>query len=391
MANSGGGLLVYGVKEDRANGKSAAGEIRPVGEVGEVELRRMRQMLNNLIYPAVTNMELLPLFPEGQAAEGVLALNVLPSPDVPHLVHPKGEREWFQAPWRNGPDTALMTERQLANEYRRREQNRREHEQDLNDLYDGFLHAVDAAPGSDGPVWVVAVAQPVQPYPDPRRLSKIGAQRFLEYVDNHPWVYQRQWGDKMSPIYLTSGSEVRYGLKKYVRLASVTQEENRTYSARVEVHGNGAVAVGFTRDGHLHRGDIHDGHVAIPDVESVGLDLAAMMMLMVHAGNTIGDFHARIGVSAAPVAFRAPDSLQNDLYRPADQRYQTTGLRPVDGVVVTQMGRTEMLASVTQLIGDAMRQIGTPYNTNAVDLDRMLKGTAFGDIFNRPGTRLSGE
>ena len=383
MANSGGGLIVYGVQEDRSAGSSAAGKIVPVPEIDEAALKRMRQVLYNLIYPAVTRTEFLLLSPEREPDRLVLALHVLPSEDTPHLVHPKREREWFQAPWRNGPDTALMTERQLADAYRRREQHRHQREQDLDDLYAGVLRSVNADTGSDGRVWVVAAAHPMQPHPDPRRLSKIGATRFLNIVDRHPWVENRPWGDKISPLYLTSGSDVRYGLKLYHRTRSEKSDLGKTWTSRVEVHGNGAVAVGFTRDGELNRDDAHQGHVPITDIEAVGLDLAAMILLMVHAGNTVGDYQVKIGLSSAPEAFRTPASGMRGRYYPADDRYQTQGLQPVEGIAITQLGRTQMLESVTDLIGDAMRQIGSAYQQTGSDLEQLLNDTAFDDLLKR--------
>lgn len=80
---------------------------------------------------------------------------------------------------------------------------------------------------------------------------------------------------------------------------------------------------------------MHEGHVPIADIEAVGLDMAAMILLMVHAGNTAGDYQVKIGLSSDPEAFRTPASGMRARYHPADDRYQTQGLRPVEGVATT--------------------------------------------------------
>jgi hypothetical protein len=51
MANSGGGMLVYGVQESRESGTSAAETIVGVGVGDEDTIRDIRRVAGNLIYP----------------------------------------------------------------------------------------------------------------------------------------------------------------------------------------------------------------------------------------------------------------------------------------------------------------------------------------------------
>src|SRR3954452_3537605 len=64
LANSGGGMIVYGVAESTVAGTSAADHVVPVGPVDETAIRAIRQVAGNAIYPPVTGTQLLPIAPE---------------------------------------------------------------------------------------------------------------------------------------------------------------------------------------------------------------------------------------------------------------------------------------------------------------------------------------
>jgi hypothetical protein len=125
MANSGGGMVVYGVLEATAAGTSAAEAIVGVGVVDEGTTRDIRRVAGNLIYPPVVGLDLIPVAPEADPDGGVLVLLVPDSVDRPHLVHPSNGQDWFCAPYRHGPDTEWMVERQLAAAYAERDSGRR--------------------------------------------------------------------------------------------------------------------------------------------------------------------------------------------------------------------------------------------------------------------------
>ena len=73
MANSRGGLIIYGVAETR--GANAASHIESVGEPDETTLQNIRRVASNLIYPPVTTLALRWL--TSQESEDVaLALEV---------------------------------------------------------------------------------------------------------------------------------------------------------------------------------------------------------------------------------------------------------------------------------------------------------------------------
>lgn len=88
MANSGGGLIVFGVAESSDPGSSAAESLSPVGSIDDGDLQQIRQVAGSCIYPPVVRLELNRLAPTDDPTAGVLALVVPDSPQMPHLIHP---------------------------------------------------------------------------------------------------------------------------------------------------------------------------------------------------------------------------------------------------------------------------------------------------------------
>lgn len=177
MANSGGGMIVYGVEETTAAGTSAAQRIVPVGLVDEDTTRDIRRVAGNLVYPPVTGLDLISVAPEADPAAGVLVLLVPDSVDRPHLVHPSNGKDWFGAPYRHGPDTEWMVERQIASAYAERESGRKRRIEEFDTRFTEFINSLDQ---STELRWVVAFAVPDQPNSRPRALTQSKANQVLE-------------------------------------------------------------------------------------------------------------------------------------------------------------------------------------------------------------------
>ncbi|WP_162803084.1 AlbA family DNA-binding domain-containing protein [Ornithinimicrobium avium] len=177
MANSGGGMIVYGISETTRAGTSAAETIVPVGIVDETITRDVRRVAGNLVYPPVVGLDLIPLAPQDDAAGGVLVLLVPDSADRPHLVHPSNGQDWFGAPYRHGPDTEWMVERQIAAAYTERQSGRRRQIEEFDTRFAEFTDTL--AQGTDLR-WVVAYAVPDQPSTRPMALSRAKAHAIIE-------------------------------------------------------------------------------------------------------------------------------------------------------------------------------------------------------------------
>jgi hypothetical protein len=115
MANSGGGVIVFGVTEEQSK---ATGRI-DVGDVTENYERTLRSVAVSGIHPPVFGLDVVRVGDDGNRA---LAVMIPASAEVPHLI---SREKYFGAPIRNHADTEWMRERQLEALYRYRLNERR--------------------------------------------------------------------------------------------------------------------------------------------------------------------------------------------------------------------------------------------------------------------------
>lgn len=154
MANSGGGMIVYGIAE--ADGPSSgAGDIRGVEGWGDQEERRLRQVAYANIQPPVHGLTFRVV---DRADTRIVALQVPGSPDAPHLVW---LNDRFIAPIRYGAQTAFMRERDIERAYQARWAGRHAQDALLAERADHLLGGLDL----EARTWMVAVAVPKQPRP----------------------------------------------------------------------------------------------------------------------------------------------------------------------------------------------------------------------------------
>ncbi|WP_426323057.1 helix-turn-helix domain-containing protein [Microbacterium sp. E-13] len=146
MANSGGGIIVFGVRESQ----KAATKRVDVGELDEAYERSLRSAAITAISPPVFGLNVHRLGTTGRRA---VVVEVPPSVDGPHLIY---KNDYFAAPVRNDSDTVWMKERQIEAMYRARFEERRHATEALDALYD------EAAAGrdTDKRAWLIAVAHP---------------------------------------------------------------------------------------------------------------------------------------------------------------------------------------------------------------------------------------
>lgn len=161
MANSGGGLLVYGVVADGA----AASCVKPVSVDERVELQ-LRPLAGSRIKPAVSGVQFIALADADDPRQGVLVVAVPASPGAPHLIE---QRESLRVPYRDGATTRYMTERQIEQAYADRFERRAVERDELSRLVGETADLLDF----EGGAWIVGVAHPRLPrvgvLPEPTR------------------------------------------------------------------------------------------------------------------------------------------------------------------------------------------------------------------------------
>lgn len=151
MANSGGGVVLYGIAEER--GRGTANKIEWI-EVKETDVRSLTQVAYSLVHPPLMGVRPVRIADPKQSGRSVLAMVVLPSADVPHIFWKK---DAFLAPIRHGSDTRWMDEGQIEQAYSERFDGKRRRQADLTEFYDETLAHTMHHPN----VSLVAVASPV--------------------------------------------------------------------------------------------------------------------------------------------------------------------------------------------------------------------------------------
>jgi predicted HTH transcriptional regulator len=174
MANSGGGVIVFGVRESQ----KAATERVDVGEFDEAYERSLRSAAITAISPPVFGLNVHRLGTEGARA---VVVEVPASVDGPHLIY---RNDYFGAPVRNDSDTVWMKERQIEAMYRARFDERRHASEALDNLY------AETAGGrtTSERAWLIAVAHPRVPRLH-NRLTRDGARDVLTKAEGLALFY----------------------------------------------------------------------------------------------------------------------------------------------------------------------------------------------------------
>lgn len=176
MANSGGGWIVFGIKEDGEN--NAASSVNPIQWSADNE-RRIRNIAYSKIGPPVVGIEFFKIPCEETPDDRYVVLMHIPdSADAPHFAR-KGD-DAFRAPWRNGPHTVFMTERDIERGFRERFQRGAEQEKTLQDYFEQAAEALNPEQG----VFLAIAAVPVTPKIS---VSSVDRKKAIQHIS--PWAY----------------------------------------------------------------------------------------------------------------------------------------------------------------------------------------------------------
>lgn len=291
FANSGGGILVFGVTEE---GAKATGCI-DVGAVTESYERTLRRVVVSGVQPPVFGLTVARLGGEGNRA---LAVVVPPSVDTPHLVY---RGEYFGAPIRNHADTAWMRERQLEALYRIRFEEHRDTDRALLELYDELAAGRDTAERA----WLIIVAQPRIPVGG-HQLDARGVQavvqdtetRALSWVKSAAGVHPLESVDRLKP---------RRGLRRWV-LVNEANGNRSWHESWMAIHDSGAVSLAHAIGGHRIVGPEMDtlpgNRARSRHIECCVADFMALLRETANVQGVTGEYDIVLGIE-----WTGPDPL----------------------------------------------------------------------------------
>jgi hypothetical protein len=241
MANTRGGLIVYGVREEQER----AAQLTPV-PTGERERQRLRALATSHIRPLVPGLEIEPLNADS-ADEGLIIVSIPASPDAPHVV---GERNEMGVPFRQGPHTDWMSEYQLERAYRDRFARQANEASSVQSMYREIEQQVDPECG----VWLIVATRPLTPLPAviSRPSREQVSENLVEALRLAAQIYPSDAG--RVPTIRELGSDAvnnpRVGLRRWVvRSNHYGEPAELTDLIHLELHHDGstATAIGISR------------------------------------------------------------------------------------------------------------------------------------------------
>lgn len=348
MANSGGGIIVYGVKE---SGKAATERV-DVTDFGERRESGLRAVAVSAISPPVFGLRIYEL---GEEPNRAVAVVIPATEDGPHLVY---RNDLFGAPVRNDADTAWMKERQIETMYRARFEARRAAGDDLQGLYQEAKDVV--APDVGHRAWFVGVARPrtlATPLIRPTRQQATDTLNKVRQLA--PRIAANGRGG-LHPLESLDVYNPRPGLRRWdIEMEDKSGAAN-WHETHASIHDNGVVM--FTAALGAHRDET--GGWAMPwVVNTLTLEcaMADILALVREHGRTVGasEYDVRIRVEyeddqVNPLTFDMPSSGGGSTWSNQVSRYA-----PITAMIQADAEANDFQRFAYEFVTDAVNQAGS--------------------------------
>lgn len=340
MANNGGGLIIYGVKE---NEKAAVARHDAPGFREGYERSLIAATIHH-IHPPVFGVEAFLLQDDqGQA----VVVSVPASADRPHLVY---RGEMFGVPIRVGADTTWLGEREISRMYRERFNEQRFADEALQSLYDqADLHR------DDDRTWFIGVARPRIPILGPR-MSDIDIREVVQKSYGESLRVKR--GDIFGPIRNVRYANPRPGLRSWVLTSS---SDDDLFTAQVTLHHDGSVSVAMALGG-IHAPENHTGSTVVSSIflESYLTDLLILARMVGEKTGT-GEYEVRVGLESrdpSPIVMWTPGEPG---FFPEDPRVTLKKFIPVTTSIGVRDSLDSVLDALRNIARDCINQGGLSY------------------------------
>lgn len=283
MVNVGGGVVVYGVTEDRAS--SAAAKVVGVEGWSDAVQRMLLGWAHLHVHPPVHGLQFTTLQNDQGEVGGspVVVMQVPASFETPHLVM---VGDSIKAPRRSGSRTVYMNEREIERAYRARFDDRRSHERQVSDLLDQVLSGIRPTQ-----VWLAAAARPINPRPvyAGRVPEEVAGEIFSKLRTSNPF---RKDGGGMEE----AGVGPRIGYRKW-RLR--TQDVNGSPWSVVDLHDDGSVALAFIGSPSGESGFEASTDVHVMDAQSLPAYIVRLARTAAESLGIMSDYEVSLTMKAA--------------------------------------------------------------------------------------------
>lgn len=358
MANSRGGLLVYGIAEDRATGRAA----RSIHvSLADSQQRRLRSLLGTRVSPLVAGIEVVPFPLDDDDSTGFLVVAVPESSDAPHIV---GKDNALSAPYRQGTQTFWMREWDLEAAYQRRFARRAADEEQLAKLIDHLGDHVDI----DSGCWIVGATRPTITAPSTSSPPTLdGARATIQRALEIGAEIARRGDGRAEVIRALDQAALnpRVGLRRWVARTRIDQSPaSLSEQVHLELHHDGSTVLATRLEGWYR--EYIEGKHCVPDFMVTGFsaDLVAAATAMAQAFGFKGETVARIELlrsDSYPYAFLAPERIGGTVIAGLTQPSWTHDVRrflPVDLALPYTVEPSRLRDAAERIAGDVVAQFG---------------------------------
>lgn len=277
LANARGGLLVYGVQEDR--GTSAARALTDV-DISDGARRAYRSKLFARLNPTIPGLavEGLPAPSSPDETSGLLVVHVPDSPDAPHMV---GTDRNLGVPYRVGTQTRWMAEWEIECAYQDRFARRLSDSARLDQLISDAGDQLDLGRGC----WIITATRPTVPVPSSVAAPEREAvqQTLSETVRLSMRLFEATKDPYRPLVQRLTDANPRVGLRRWVVRDSQPEPGLGSSDTYLELHHDGSLVLA-SRVGGLYAGtpyDVEDKHaIPLPMIPGYVIDLVALAGLL---------------------------------------------------------------------------------------------------------------
>jgi hypothetical protein len=356
MVNAGGGMIVFGMTENRET--SSAERLVPLDAWTDGIERKLRGWAYSLIQPPVHGLEFIPLTnEEGQTA---VALIIPSSLETPHFAM---KDDALRAPRRYGAQTVFMSERDIEQAYRKRFNDRLSANRSLDDLQQRVMSGAVQRES----VWLSAVARPTSPRPAyAGRVKQTDAQQILaSLMTRNPFLVQRQGLEKAS-------LNPRSGYRSW----RATDAFQGRVEGIIDLHYDGSVGIAFEASNILDGDFSRSSDVHVMEAQSLSAHIIHLIQVTAQMLEVSGDYEISLTFSPPgenPMFIRTFEPVVNFM-RSRDQLEPIHQFQRVRGILSAGASYEEALESVHELALDIMNQGGA---------------TALGTMYLKPQTQTT--
>ena len=360
MANTRGGLIVYGVEEEPGTARAKAFSSVDNSDAAQ---RRLRQLAVNGVHPVVPGLQCVPLGND-DGADKVLVLVVPRSPDAPHVI---GVRDRLGVPFRYGAATEWLREREIERAYADRFAGRQAETRRLAEMVEETAAMLDL----NRSAWLVGVSRPRTPLPavaGPVAASAVRTvlesvlHRTLDMLPaarrDHFALLRELGGNASNP---------RAGLHRWiVRIPTSHDVDMQSIFVHVELHHDGSVVLAAQVDGWGREEPKPDHYkVLCPVVESFAVDFTALAeAYALHLGGQIPMTYRCDMLKTKDLPFQALDlhrfgsGFTTGDYEPVSGSWMVHRFLPVTGEIPINAETADLRAAAQAITLDIVNQFG---------------------------------